>query len=414
MFFRSTWTMFGLAAIAFTSLSACSDDGAKETKDAADSSVAQPATLRVHYPVGSRSLSAVGDHAPLEVATPFVAGQDDTWQLDIAPIDAPLAVTLSLDGTTARGPAYTIAPGQTLDVYPHFTQQKGRVGLFLENFESTHLTGTKRNIRMYVPPSYDENTTARFPVLYMFDGQILFDTSVTKFDNAAKLFQDCWKVDTAFDEAAESGAFPEAIVIGVDLQIDNPDQPDLEALDTQRIQELTPTRDDDNPLKVPGSGRGEDTLKMVFEEIKPRVDAELRTRPDRDSTYMAGASAGGLMSTWAGIEYGKLLVGVGSFSGAQWWDDEIAVTKAREAKVGPDHAARVYVDVGGNEAGTGKAEDNAPMVAVYEHLVQAYGDAGYVEGETMKSVLDPEGVHKARYWAKRFPAAMAFLLGPGR
>lgn len=414
MFFRTNWTTFGLAIIAFTSLAACSDDASKDTKDTSDAAVAQPATLRVHYPVGSRALSAVGDHAPLQAATSFAAGQDDTWQLDVPAFDAPLAVTLSLDGTPARGPAYTIAPGQTLDVYPHFVQQKGRVGLFLENFESTHLTGTKRNIRMYLPPSYDENTTARFPVLYMFDGQILFDTSVTKFDNAAKLFQDCWKVDTAFDDAAEAGAFPEAIVIGVDLQIDDPDHPDLDALNTQRIQELTPTRDDDNSLKVPGSGRGEDTLKMVFQEIKPRVDAELRTRPERDSTYMAGASAGGLMSTWAGIEYGQLLAGIGNFSGAQWWDKEIAVTKAREAKIGPDHAERVYVDMGGNEAGTGKPEDNAYIVETYDHLVQAYRDAGYVEGETMKSVLDPEGTHSARYWSKRFPAAMAFLLGPGR
>jgi predicted alpha/beta superfamily hydrolase len=129
---------------------------------------------------------------------------------------------------------------------------------------------------------------------------------------------------------------------------------------------------------------------------------------------MAGSSLGGLMSSWAGIERGDLFVGIASLSGSNFWDDEVIVKKAKAAKPGLPHVDRVYADVGEKEGGEITPSQNEMMANAFKHLVAAYGEAGYVEGKTLLSVFDKEGRHHGDSWSKRFPAALAFLLGPGR
>src|SRR5262249_7211506 len=113
-----------------------------------------------------------------------------------------------LDDTTwAHGPNYHVAPGQTVDVWPHFTTLKGQVQTLIPTFHSNVLNND-RAIYAYLPPSYYENTDATFPVVYMHDGQNLW-AALPKLAAFGT-----WNVDTAFDNAAEQGTCSAGGVVG--------------------------------------------------------------------------------------------------------------------------------------------------------------------------------------------------------
>ena len=169
------------------------------------------AVLRVHYPAGSHTLVLRGDGAGLswDSGVALTPGADDTFTYTIADLAAPLSWKPLLDDATwSRGPNYTVTPGTTVDVYPHFTTVAGSVVKLIADFHSTALAND-RAIWAYLPPSYAENTRARFPVLYMHDGQNLFDPALAFGGNE-------WKVDETLDAAAEDGSIEELIVIGVE------------------------------------------------------------------------------------------------------------------------------------------------------------------------------------------------------
>jgi predicted alpha/beta superfamily hydrolase len=115
--------------------------------------------------------------------------------------------------------------------------------------------GNDRGLWIYLPPAYDENPTARFPVVYMHDGQNLFNPA-TAFGGQP------WYAQDALNHGAEIGSIREAIVVGVE---NTPD----------RIDEYTPSRD---AGRMAG-GRGALYLRMLIEEVKPLIDRSYRTRP---------------------------------------------------------------------------------------------------------------------------------------
>jgi predicted alpha/beta superfamily hydrolase len=316
----------------------------------------------------------------------------DTWELELGEISAPLAVTPLLDGKPAKGPAYKVRPGQTLDIFPRFVATKGTVSEKWPSFESKALADTTRSIRVYLPPTYEENTTARFPVLYMHDGQTLFGN----LSGQLVFIGGDTKVDDTMDKGADTGEIAEAIVIGIDSPVTGVSQ-------TARVAELTPTN---NETDSKGSGKGPQYLAMVVSEIKPMVDRELRTRPERDSTFMGGASIGALFSDWVGLTHGDVFAGVFGLSSSAWWDGEMIVPVAKGSKAGP-RADRVYVDVG-------DGEDDAKMIETNKHLFKAYTDAGYAEGTMLRSGVIKGGKHTAGSFSERLPAALAHVLGPGR
>lgn len=383
--------------------SAPHDAGAPRTKT----------VLRIHYPVGERKLEVLGDIAPLRLDVPFplTSASADTFEyVDEAP-PGPISVTPLLDGKPARGPRYVVRPGSTLDIYPHFEREHGRVTLFRAKLHSEKL-GNDRGVRVYVPPSYEENTTARYPVIYMHDGQVVFDANLTPVDGVAKNIQGNWAAEKRLDEGIDAGAFPEAIVVAIDIVLKIDPLNPLGVMDI-RNSELTPTNDPDQS-EVKNSGRGPLYLAMLLDELKPIVDRELRTKPERESTFVLGASLGGLISSWAGLEHGDRFAGTGSLSGSSFWHREVVVKKATGATPGAPHASRVYIDVGEREQGTSDPAGNIMMVVGYEHLAAAHRASGYVDGSTLVAALEPDGKHNGDSWSKRLPKALAFLLGPGR
>ena len=205
-----------------------------------------------------------------------------------------------------------------------------------------------RAIYAYLPASYYENTDATYPVVYMHDGQNLWAALP---DSAFGT----WNVDTAFDPASDERhllvvdgrrlgraaarrhaddvhrrrrlrrrrgcrTFPEAIVIGV-------------ANTEDRIYEYTPTTD---PTHA-GRRRGGLYMKMLVTELKPQIDAMLRTRPDAASTALVGSSLGGLISAYGALTYPDVYGLVGEISPSTWWNNDVIVADVTSmTKPAPD------------------------------------------------------------------------------
>jgi predicted alpha/beta superfamily hydrolase len=228
----------------------------------------------------------------------------------------------------------------------------------------------ERTIRLYLPPSYATQAAKRYPVLYLHDGQNLFD--------AATAYAGEWGVDETLDALAVATGF-EAIVVGIDNGRD------------KRMNELNPW-----PHDRFGAGEGEAYLDFIVQTVKPHIDARFRTRGDAASTLIGGSSMGGLISHAAihrhPTVFGKALV----FSPAYW----TAPAMAAYAQAHPLPAdARVYIYAGGREG-----RDMAPLA---ESMVQQLQR----QGTTTAWRLVPEAEHNEAAWRAEFERAVRWLFG---
>jgi predicted alpha/beta superfamily hydrolase len=401
---------------AVVSDSSTQDSSSEAGGDAGGDAAVTGATIRVHFPAGTHSLAIRGSAAPLgwTQGVTMTSSGGDTFTYAWSGLTAPAEWKPVLDDTTwARGPNYRVAPGQTIDVYPHFTTTHGRVVTLIPTFHSTAL-GNDRAIYAYLPASYDENTDAKYPVVYMHDGQNLWAAL------PQLAFSGTWNVDTAFDTATETGTcsanglvgwgaqplggtpvtcngdgdcasgecrtFGEAIVIGV-------------ANTSNRMYEYTPTTDP----TTPGGGGGDLYLQMLVGELKPQIDSMLRTRTDRASTALVGSSLGGLISAYVGLRRPDVFGLLGELSPSSWWNNDVIVSDVATTGAAPNRPLIVYVD-----SGQGSVDDQADT----DLLAAKYLSLGYVDGVDFRHVVQPGAQHNESYWAQRFPGAMQLLLGP--
>lgn len=338
-------------------------------------------TLVVRY-AGARAVAVRGSVAPLswEHGMPMQRASDDTWRLEVpATTDFEWKPLLD-DAVWSKGPNWRAGAGATVEVQPRFYRDVGEWSVRWPGFSSA-LLGNARDVYVYLPPTYLENAAARMPVIYMHDGQNLFDP-------AAAFGGVTWEVAATLDAAANDGRFPEAIVVGV------------ANAGVQRIDEYTPTA-----VEGYGGGDGDRYLRMLVEELKPRVDAELRTRPGREDTALVGSSLGGLITAWAGVTRAETFGRVGVMSPSTWWDGRVLLSEV--AKTGAVRPLRVYVDCGDS----GPENDG---VTDTRALADAYRAVGYVDGIDFTFVVAAGATHTESAWAARLPGALEALLGPGR
>jgi predicted alpha/beta superfamily hydrolase len=341
-------------------------------------------TLRVHYPAGTHAITLRASAAPWSwnAGAKMTAGPNGTWTISTTAITAPFQFKPLLDDTTwSLGPNYNASPGATVDVYPRFTQVAGTWSLAFQF--TSKILGNTRGIYVYEPPTYIENTLASMPVLYMHDGQNLFDPSASFAGNT-------WQVQQTMDAAATDGSIAEAIVIGIDNTAD-------------RMSEYTPVPD---TTQSPPGGNGEQYLQMIIQELKPQIDSTMRTLPDRAHTSMVGSSLGGLITAYAGVKHADVFGLFGALSPSTWWDSDWIVTDVGMTPASP-RPIRVYVDSGDSGTSNDDETDTASLAAAYKAL-------GYVQGSTLDYLVQAGGQHSEIYWAQRLPGTLAFLLGAGR
>lgn len=263
----------------------------------------------------------------------------------------------------------------------------------------------QRTVRVWLPPGYAEGNT-RYPVLYMHDGQNLFDRETAAYGAI-------WDAHLAIEALmkAHPERFQGAIVVGVD---------NAEGL--QRLDEYSPWESssaqilkDLGPHAGRIGGEGEAYGQFVVETLKPWVDSQFRTLTGREFTFVAGSSMGGVISLYMGARYPEVFSGVGAFSTAAWFaQDELVACLEGAGSLGGEGASakdlRWYLDVGTEETSNSEIPNfNQLYVDGTLACSEALKRAGVNEDQLQTLVVE-NAIHNERDWSKRLPEALAWLL----
>jgi predicted alpha/beta superfamily hydrolase len=265
-----------------------------------------------------------------------------------------------------------------------------------------------RHVYVWTPPGYETNTSQRYRVLYMHDGQNLFDPRLANTGTD-------WGVDEALVSLMEAGTIPPTMVVGVfstsERRLEYAPQRVIEALpEAVRAEVLT---------EFGGALKGEAYLDFLTTVLKSRVDAEFRTLPDRANTFVAGSSMGALISLYALAERRDVFGGAACFSmhwpvaitrerifdGASTWQPLITgVYRDWLSASGPDPAtSRLWVDRG-----------SLNLDALYEPyqdaLIPVLAERGFVEGESLSARAFEGTDHNEAAWRARAPEVLGWLL----
>ncbi len=243
------------------------------------------------------------------------------------------------------------------------------VEIINEEFFIPQLNRTRR-VWLYLPPDY-ATSTKRYPVIYMQDGQNLFDV-LTSFSGE-------WKVDESMNDLFDTGDYG-AIVVGIDNG------------GGERIDEYSPWVNTNY-----GGGDGEAYADFLATTLKPYIDSTYRTLPGREYTAIAGSSLGANISMYTAIEYQDVFSKVGIFSPAFWFSDSSYIHLQAKGII---QDLSVYFVAGQNESATIIAD----MMEMYDALI----DAGQDESE-MYFLSEPDGAHSEWFWAREYPDAYEWL-----
>ncbi len=228
-----------------------------------------------------------------------------------------------------------------------------------------------RRIWVYLPDGY-KKSKKKYPVLYMHDGQNLFDEFTASFAE--------WGIDEILDSLTQKGQ-PSCILIGID---NGP----------QRINEYNPY---DNEKY--GLAEGEAYVQFIVETLKPFIDNKFRTIPEKEKTFIAGSSLGGLISYYAMLKYPETFGKAGIFSPSFWFAPEI---KKLTDSVGFKQKGQFFFYAGEFE-GDNKVEE---MNDISDKL-------GEISGTLIYTITDPVGKHNEAAWQKWFAEFYLWVNGNG-
>ncbi|MEZ4941498.1 MAG: alpha/beta hydrolase-fold protein [Saprospiraceae bacterium] len=238
------------------------------------------------------------------------------------------------------------------------------------NFYIPQLNRTRR-VWIYLPPDY-ETTTKKYPVLYMHDGQNLFNT-LTSFSGE-------WEVDESLDEMCTQGDYG-CIVVGVDNGGVN------------RLNEYSPWIN-----QLYGGGQGDEYISFMVNTLKPYIDSKFRTLPDREHTGIMGSSMGGLVTMYAIMEYQHIYSKAGVFSPAFWFAGDNVTSQV--LGMGKRNNLKVYFLAGGQEP--------AYVAQDMQEVADAMLDVGFEQDELFFNV-PVDGQHSEWFWRREFPDAYKWL-----
>ncbi len=249
-------------------------------------------------------------------------------------------------------------------------------------FHST-LLNNDRTLAVYLPPGYDESPDKRYPVLYLQDGQNLFDTA-TSFAGVE------WNVDETAEKLINDGTIEPVIIVGV---YNTPD----------RTEEYTPLQiNEDDPV-----ARGVYYGWFVAYEAKRFIDKTYRTLPDREHTTIGGSSLGGLIALDTARAHNDIFGNCVALSPALWSaEGELLSTWTA------DHdwmqGTRFWIDMGEGETEDYPSGEAVPHLQTLAATMQS---AGLVKGtDYQETVVEGEEQNEAA-WSKRFGDVLTYLYG---
>ncbi|MBP7273480.1 MAG: T9SS type A sorting domain-containing protein [Saprospiraceae bacterium] len=229
-----------------------------------------------------------------------------------------------------------------------------------------------RRIWIYLPPNYS-TSTQYYRVMYMHDGQNLFD--------AATSFSGEWQVDETLNQLFDSGD-EGCIVVGIDNGGAN------------RINEYTPWA---NPNY--GGGQGSEYMSFIVATLKPYIDTHYRTKSEREHTAIMGSSLGGLISMYGSLTFQNTFSKAGIFSPSFWFSPNCYT---QVANTGNQEEMRYYMIAGGNEEPDDQVVTD--MFRMKDTLTYYNFDA-----ENIRAITHSDGTHSESYWRREFGAAYQWL-----
>ena len=231
-----------------------------------------------------------------------------------------------------------------------------------------------RDLVVWLPPGYETDTTRRYPVIYMHDGQNIFDPVTSAFGVD-------WSIDETVDDLIRKKSIEPVIVVGIYNTSD-------------RMKEYTP------------GDKGTVYMNFVVRVVKPFIDSTYRTKADRNNTIVGGSSAGGTISfmlVWEHPDiFSKAICMSPAFQSLSpgGWDYARVVQSSK----GKKKNVFFYIDNGG----IGLDSQLQPGI---DAMLTALRSEGYEDGKDFVFVCDPTAKHFEADWAKRFPRALVTVLG---
>ena len=245
------------------------------------------------------------------------------------------------------------------------------VSILKKEFVIEGLNDISHKIWLYLPLNY-ESSAERYPVIYMHDGQNLFDDATS--------FVGEWDVDgtlnTLYEETGKS-----FIVVGI------------ENGGEKRIEEYTPYENEKY-----GGGKGDIYVDFLANKLKPYIDKNYRTKVDAKNTAIIGSSLGGLISFYGGLKYPEVFGKIGALSTSFWFSSNKINDFAREN--GHQQNTKIYFLVGGKEGDT--------MVPDTENMANLLLDLGFPEENIITKIVE-EGKHTETFWKAEFLEVIEFL-----
>jgi predicted alpha/beta superfamily hydrolase len=223
-----------------------------------------------------------------------------------------------------------------------------------------------RKVWIYLPNNYDSNSTETYPVIYMHDGQNVFD--------AATSFSGEWGIDETLSAKEKEGK-QACIVVAVDNG------------GASRIDEYSPFI---NPQY--GGGQGDEYVSFLTSTLKPFIDSAYRTKTQREYTAIAGSSMGGLISLYAAIAHPEIYSKVGAFSPAIWFSDSLFAYVSSKTKTAD---TKFYFVAGQNESAT--------MVKYIDSIIVLLKLKGFDDAQIIRTIK-ADGAHSEWFWKREFGA----------
>lgn len=255
----------------------------------------------------------------------------------------------------------------------------------------------KRDVMVYLPPGYAAQPEKRYPVLYMQDGQQLWDSRAAANGG--------WKLDTTADRLIAQGLMEPLIIVGIMNTSKRAEEyvgygayhraPD--GLDTSK--------------KVEYTTMSQGYQDFLIKELKPLIDARYRTLPNRENTAVGGSSFGAGVSLWMALTRSDVFSKAAALSGGNYLYEDVSRLEKNFYQPYPFLIDRVldkklpvtiYLDCGGKDV-------DAIFLPRTREMIAALQAKGWQDGKDLKWVVDEGAGHNEAQWAKRAPEFLTFL-----
>lgn len=257
--------------------------------------------------------------------------------------------------------------------HPRLRLHRGFNGIYLPE---------ARDLIVYLPPGYDDQPERTYPVLYMQDGQNLFDPRTSFIPGRT------WQMREHADAAIEAGEVEPLIIVGI------------YNTGGRRLDEYTHERDWER-----GGGDADSYGLLLTRELMPWIARHYRVRTEREATGLGGSSLGGLVTLFLGIRHAQHFGKLAVLSPSVWWNHKSILGYLNEHAPQLWERPRLWLDVGDREG--------ARTLRDAEHLARRLKANGWHPGETLHFERVHGGTHDEASWAARVRPMLRFLFPAG-